>query len=424
MTEVASLQAAMLAEVRVHGGGASAAVREALLEVPRHLFLPDVPLEAAYRDQAIVTKRDSRGIPISSSSQPAIMALMLDQLGIQPGQRVLEIGVGSGYNAALLAHLVGPAGTVVSVDIDPEVAQTAEALLAGAGYSRVRVVCADGADGYPPAAPYDRIIATVGVWDLAPAWLAQLAPGGRLVVPLDLRGAQVSVALERAGGPWASRSVVGCGFMRMRGKLAGPEQSHLLDAPTGLTIQLPGPRPLNPQAIGAALATTPHLRDTQVYRAAEEVTGLAVWLAVTEPRTCVLHDEDGGCSALVGALMQGQGFRATPGVVEEASIAVLGREPGSSTPPAMIARGYGPDGDRLAAELATHVQAWQAEGRPSFDRLQITAHPDGGSLAPASKEVAPAVEVIAPGGIIIDKTHTRLVVTVLPPGSNGTATGN
>ena len=103
----------------------------------------------------------------------------------------------------------------------------------------MRVVCADGADGYSPEAPYDRIIATVGVWDLAPSWLDQLASGGRLVVPLDLHGAQVSVAFEREDGHWASRSVVPCGFMRLRGALAGPEQVVVLDPTSGLMLSVP-----------------------------------------------------------------------------------------------------------------------------------------------------------------------------------------
>ena len=75
------------------------------------------PREEVYRDQAIVTKRVD-GVSVSSSSQPAIMAVMLEQLAVQPGQRVLEIGAGTGYNAALLAHLVGPTGQVITVDID------------------------------------------------------------------------------------------------------------------------------------------------------------------------------------------------------------------------------------------------------------------------------------------------------------------
>jgi protein-L-isoaspartate(D-aspartate) O-methyltransferase len=214
-------------------------VAAALHAVPRHLFLPEQPPEAAYRDDAIVTKRDEAGQPISSSSQPAIMAIMLDQLDLAPGLRVLEIGAGTGYNAALISHVVGPTGQVTSIDIDPDLVEAAREHLARAGFGEVVVACADGAWGYPERAPYDRIIATVGVSDLAPAWLGQADPQARIVVPLDVRGTQLSVAFERAGpgGPWTSRSLAPCGFMRMRGSLAGPERVvHL--AP-GLFLLLP-----------------------------------------------------------------------------------------------------------------------------------------------------------------------------------------
>jgi protein-L-isoaspartate(D-aspartate) O-methyltransferase len=228
------LAARVISAARIRDDRIAAALRE----VPRHLFLPQLPPESAYRDDAIVTKRDADGQPISSSSQPAIMAIMLDQLALAPGLRVLEIGAGTGYNAALMRHIVGPAGTVVSVDIDADVAGQARDHLVSAGYPDVTVVTADGAEGYPGAAPYDRVIATVGVSDLAPSWLEQTEPGGRIVVPLDVRGTQLAVAFERAGdGPWTSVSLVPCGFIRMRGSRAGPERNLLLQP--GLSVMLP-----------------------------------------------------------------------------------------------------------------------------------------------------------------------------------------
>ena len=187
-SDLSRLQDRMVTSVTASGRPVSDAVVAAMRAVPRHLFLPELPAELAYRNEAIVTRRGADGQPTSSSSQPTIMAYMLDQLHVGPGQRVLEIGAGTGYNAALLQQLVGAGGRVVTVDLDGDVARQAAAHLAAAGYPEVTVVQADGAAGYPAGAPYDRIIATVGVSDLAPAWLDQLAPGGRIVVPLDLRG--------------------------------------------------------------------------------------------------------------------------------------------------------------------------------------------------------------------------------------------
>jgi protein-L-isoaspartate(D-aspartate) O-methyltransferase len=103
----ADLRRGLLETVRGRGGAVTESVADALLTVPRHVFVLEVDLDRAYSDEAIVTKRDADGVPISSSSQPTIMAIMLDQLGLAPGHRMLEIGAGTGFNAALMAHLVG-----------------------------------------------------------------------------------------------------------------------------------------------------------------------------------------------------------------------------------------------------------------------------------------------------------------------------
>lgn len=189
------------------GHVSSERVTAAIHAVPRHVFVPGIEPERAYQNEAFPIKYDEDARPVSSSSQPAIMARMLDQLDVQPGQRVLEIGTGSGYNAALLGHLVGETGAVVSVDIDADLVTDARDRLAACGVSQVTVGCADGGLGWSEHAPYDRIIATIGVWDIAPAWVAQLAPHGRLVVPLDLRGPQRSIAFQPIGDHLESVSV-------------------------------------------------------------------------------------------------------------------------------------------------------------------------------------------------------------------------
>lgn len=189
--------------------------------VRRHWFLPEAALKDVYRDLAVVTHRDEHGVAISSSSQPALMALMLEQLAVEPGMAVLEIGTGTGYNAALLGQLVGPGGTVTTVDVDPSVTGPARRHLAAAGASNVDVVTGDGWE-LATADRFDRIEVTVGVWDLSPAWLAGLEPGGVLVAPVWLRaGQQASVAFHEVEGRLASSSVEPCGFMRMRGPGAG-----------------------------------------------------------------------------------------------------------------------------------------------------------------------------------------------------------
>jgi protein-L-isoaspartate(D-aspartate) O-methyltransferase len=184
-------------------------VERAFLAVPREIFVPEFAaqrgLEAVYRDEAIVTKRDAHGTPLSSSSQPAIMASMLERLDLREGQSVLEIGAGSGYNAALLAEIVGPQGRVVSVELDPELAKRSRSALRRAG-SRARVVVGDGHDGWAPQAPYDRIIVTASASEVPRAWLEQTVEGGLIEVPLQRRANRAGRADRRGPLPPAAHS--------------------------------------------------------------------------------------------------------------------------------------------------------------------------------------------------------------------------
>lgn len=205
----------------------TASVERAFRAVPRHLFIPEVDPDRAYRDEVVPIEVPG-GTVASSASQPAIVAQMLEQLGIEPGDRVLEVGAATGYNAALMAHLVGEGGHVVTVEIDQSLARRARESLAAAGYARVEVIHADGGLGHPEGAPYDRIIVTTGAPDIAPAWRDQLAPEGRLVLPLELwPGLQVCAAFEPAEGHLASVAAVWCGFLRMSGEFADQDEAEV-----------------------------------------------------------------------------------------------------------------------------------------------------------------------------------------------------
>lgn len=141
-------------------------------------------------DEPIITQVDDGrtspgGIglqPSSSCSQPSLVAAMLDALEVHPGHRVLEIGTGTGWNAALLSERVGPSGHVVSVEIDNDVARNARSALEDSRYSAL-VVTADGMAGYPAAAPYDRVLATASVRRIPRAWLDQTCARGAIVTP-------------------------------------------------------------------------------------------------------------------------------------------------------------------------------------------------------------------------------------------------
>ncbi len=239
-----ALRARLVEELRAGGSIRTIGVATAFAEVQRELFIPEVSardgLEAVYRDEAYVTKQDARGMPLSSSSQPAMMASMLELLEPAPGQRVLEIGAGTGYNAALLSRLVGPSGHVVTVDVDPEIAERARRGLRDAG-APVEVAVGDGRLGLAAGAPYDRIIVTANADAIPAAWLTQLADGGRLVVPLrldpDADALHLIPALVRHGDSLHATESTWGGFMPLHD---GQGVSQAPKASLGATLWVRG----------------------------------------------------------------------------------------------------------------------------------------------------------------------------------------
>lgn len=207
----------------VTAGVGDPAVVAAFARVPREHFVHavigqdgrPVPItpEQVYSDEALVTRvRD--GLPSSSSSQPSLMAQMLAELRLRPGHRVLEIGTGTGYNAALVAAVTG--APVVTVDVQPDVTADAVAALARAGATGVTPLLADGYLGAPEHGPFDRIIVTVGVGGIAPAWIDQLAPDGLILAPVEHGGIQPCVAVS---ADLAGRAALRSGFMLAAGNL-------------------------------------------------------------------------------------------------------------------------------------------------------------------------------------------------------------
>ncbi|MEV0171915.1 methyltransferase domain-containing protein [Streptomyces sp. NPDC050803] len=215
----ASARAELVHEIDGSGAwDADPAWREVFAAVPRHVFVPyyyvgvmggyerrwgESPdpvarerwVRGAYADVPLATRmRD--GELVSSSSQPSLMAMMLVALGVEDGDRVLEIGAGTGYNAALLAHRLGDDDLVTTVDLEPEITETARQHLAAAGHHPV-VLTGDGARGAPERAPFDRIIATCTLPSIPHAWLAQCRPGARILTPLAT--GLVALTVQSAG---------------------------------------------------------------------------------------------------------------------------------------------------------------------------------------------------------------------------------
>jgi protein-L-isoaspartate(D-aspartate) O-methyltransferase len=221
--------AAALAAQLTADGDLSPDWREAFERVPRHVFLPGCSLAEAYVNDAVVVQQRSARIvgggslelPTSSASQPAVVAAMLARLPDRPGMRVLEIGTGTGYNAALLCHRRGDAH-VFSVDIDPQLVDAARDALAGLGHHPT-LAAGDGYLGLPAGAPYDAILATCAITHVPPAWIDQLVMGGRIVAPLYGPGCALMVldktATDEVTGRFDSYLT---GFMPLRDRLDNP----------------------------------------------------------------------------------------------------------------------------------------------------------------------------------------------------------
>ncbi len=159
------------------------AVEEAMRWVPRHRFVPEVAPSVAYEDRAQLVKDDDDRV-LSTISQPTMVAIMLELAELRPGHRVLEIGTGTGYNAALMGRLVDASGSVVTVDLEADLVARAREHLDELGLRQVAAHVGDGSAGWAAAAPFDCVMATAGVEAIPDAWRAQVAVGGRLLAPL------------------------------------------------------------------------------------------------------------------------------------------------------------------------------------------------------------------------------------------------
>jgi protein-L-isoaspartate(D-aspartate) O-methyltransferase len=183
-------------------------VLDAMRRVPRHLFVPSNQRAGAYEDRAL---------PIGHGqtiSQPYMVAVMIAALGPVAGKRVLEIGTGSGYQAAVLAEL---ASEVISIERHPELGETARQVLTSLGYASVTVIVGDGTLGHPSCAPYAGILVTAGAPQVPASLKAQLADGGRLVVPVGSQDHQNLLVIERVGETFVEVRAEACVFVPLIG---------------------------------------------------------------------------------------------------------------------------------------------------------------------------------------------------------------
>ena len=207
--DYARLRKEMVGEQLIPRGIKNKAVLEAFLKVERHLFMPEDARDSAYGDFPV---------PIGEGqtiSQPYIVALMTECLGLTGKEKVLEIGTGSGYQSAILAEL---AKEVCSVERFASLAGRAEKLLGGLGYNNIRIKTGDGTLGWPEEGPFDRIIVTAAAPVVPEPLIAQLKDGGKLVLPLGESFSQTLTVLEKKNNKAEATGVCGCVFVPLVGK--------------------------------------------------------------------------------------------------------------------------------------------------------------------------------------------------------------
>ncbi|MEW2567828.1 methyltransferase, FxLD system [Streptomyces sp. NPDC047070] len=393
------LRAALAQRLVDSGHLRSQATIDAFRTNDRHAFLPGVDLESAYKEDAVPIKHDEHGEMISCISAPSVVATQLEQIGAQPGHKVLEAGAATGYNAALLGQIVSPGGQVWTLDVDADLIAGANKNLAEAGVQNATAVMADGAAGLPEHAPYDRIQFTVGAGDVPVKILDQLAPGGRLVLPMRIRGSiSRSFAFERDGDTWKTVSCEMATFVPLRKGVCDDVYTLIPMAGEG-NVRL---ETFSEQNVDReALRTVLDEEHTKLYTGVKFRQGSA-WEWLYLYLACALPN---GLSRLPG---QRPGF--TPHFGWGSMAALDGRslayltiregedEKGRYWEVGVI--GHGKAGGDLAERVVTEIRAWDASGgndapEPGF-RMAVAD----------SRDRLPVDEAL----FVVDKPYSRLAV--------------
>ncbi|WP_047867935.1 methyltransferase, FxLD system [Nocardiopsis sp. RV163] len=396
-----ALREGLIRQLRENGVLTTPAVEEAFRAVPRHAFVPNATLEEAYTNAPVHIKHDDNGASISCGSQPGVVATMLEQAALEQGMRVLELGAGTGYNAALIGHMVGSAGSVTTIDVDQDLVEGARARLKENGATNVTVVLGDGALGHPDRAPFDRIIATVGCHDVPRAWVDQLAPGGRLIAPVRIAGdVSRSIVFEARGNHWASTGSQLCTFMPLRGGVGDdPRRILALDANGTVLLQANQDQGIASEQVDHVLAEPCTTTWTGVdFGKGQPLDPMWLWLATRlDNRVSRMPVQPQAvASGLVSPGLPWGDMASVP--AGERGLAYLTMRPvqGQQGRHEVGVIGHAPAGQKLAEQMAEHIRAWESH---RAEELSFALH------------YSPAPESSTPTRRVLERAHSTLVVS-------------
>ncbi|MEJ5229363.1 MAG: protein-L-isoaspartate O-methyltransferase [Pseudothermotoga sp.] len=253
-------------------------ILQAFEKIPREIFCEyDYPPELLYSDDVVITSKDLQ--EYSTSSQPSLMALFMTVIGIRSGMKVLEIGSGTGYNACVMAQVVGEKGLIVGIEYNKKFFEIALRASEKLGVRNVVFLNQDGAIGCEKFAPYDAVVVTVAVDRIPSAWLDQLKDGGRIISPIDvyLAHSQPAVVFEKSSRFVLAKEVVETRFLKAKGLLGNLNERNLERLSS-----------LQPRGFSGQIQL-PYTFDTEMFR----VLHLTCW-SLCENNQKIFHVEENG----------------------------------------------------------------------------------------------------------------------------------
>ncbi len=379
-----ALRADMIERLATLDPPPSAAVLHAFASLDRSAYAPGVPLAAVYSEGAVVLERDGDGSATTSISAAWLQAEMIDLLELCPGERVLEVGSG-GVNAGLLARVMGPAGTVVSVD---PLASVIDRARAGSALQDppvdARFVCGDAWDSSFAVGDdeaFDAIMITVDVADVPWPLVARLRPGGRLLAPMRFAGVRALVRATVVDDELRGELVGSGGFLRAtgHGAMSVPGDHWDAEPGDGSIVGGTGTAP-GVMSLGRYLAAEPALTTTGVVVGPDRLTELFLWVQSVADSPAVWSQG----AAPPGSFTGIDGIGTPARVAPDGSLATISwRKLGPGPRFDLLVSAYGPSADRLAAVLGDDVRAWESAGGEALraEIQLIRAAPGSGDAA-------------------------------------------